>query len=164
MCIRDRDIQRMSRSGKLAALTVVMKKHPDSLFPVEGSAEFKANEAAKIAAEEIELFRGSVRELAGLFPVNVNTICTAALAAGDSVGFDTKAVLIADSRLDEMVIDVLAEGPPTATGGRGMRVRSIRENPSKRGEVTGQATLMSFFSSLRQLCENPPRGNGIHLC
>ena len=141
-----------------------MKKHPDSLMPIKPSAAFDANEEAKQKQAEVELFDGSVRELAGLFPVNVNTICTAAIAANKTVGFDTRAVLVADSRLDEMVIDVLAEGPPLPSGAPGLRVRSIRENPSKRGEVTGQATLLSFFNSLSGYCSSTSRGNGVHLC
>ena len=158
------DIQRMSDGGKLAKLTVTMKKHPESLFPVQPSAAHDANESAKTSSDEVQIYDGSVRELALLFPVNVNTICTAAIAANKTVGFDTRAILIADSSLDEMVIDVLAEGPAIADGSKGLRVRSVRENPSKKGEVTGQATLLSFFGTLKRICSDTPRGNGVHLC
>ena len=157
------DIQRMAESGKLAKLTVTMKKHPESLFPLKSSPEFEANEAAKGKQEECVLYDGPTRPLAATFPVNVNTICTAAIAANTSVGFDTRAILIADARLEEMQIIVKAEGPPMPDGSPGVRITTVRENPSKRGEVTGHATLLSFFSSLKRLCNGAPLGRGVHL-
>merc|ERR1711865_322000 len=140
------------------------KKHPESLFPVQPSEAYTSNEAAKGASGEVQLYDGSVRELASLFPVNVNTICTAAIAANQTVGFDTRAVLIADSTLEEMVIEVLAEGPAKADGKPGLRIQTVRSNPSKKGEVTGQATLMSFFSTMKRICTDAPKGSGVHLC
>ena len=45
----------------------------------------------------MELFRGSVRDVAAVFPVNVNTMATAALAAAHGLGFDgTTAAIVAD--------------------------------------------------------------------
>ena len=159
------DIKRMSDSGKLAALRVTMKKHPDSLYPVKGTPEHAANEGAKGKAEAVTLYDGPVRQLARTFPVNVNTICTAAIAANKTVGMGgTRAVLVADSRLEEMIIEVRAEGPKKPDGSPGLRITTLRENPSKRGAVTGQATLNSFFSSLTRLCGKSPQGDGVHLC
>jgi predicted dinucleotide-utilizing enzyme len=157
------DIQRMAESGKLAKLTVTMKKHPESLFPVRPSPEYDANEEAKGKQEECILYDGPTRPLAATFPVNVNTICTAAIAANSSIGFDTRAILIADARLEEMQIIVKAEGPPMPDGSPGVRITTVRENPSKKGEVTGHATLLSFFSSLRRLCGAASLGKGVHL-
>jgi len=73
-------------------------------------------------------------------------------------------ILIADPRLEEMVIEVCAEGPCKEDGSPGLRITTLRENPSVRGAVTGTATLNSFFSSLSRLCQKAPLGDGVHLC
>ena len=57
------DIKRMSDAGKLARLSVVMKKHPDSLYPRKGTPEHAANEAAKLTAEACVLYEGPVRKV-----------------------------------------------------------------------------------------------------
>ena len=94
-----------------------MKKHPDSLYPVERTNSHELNEQAKASSEEVVLWDGPVRELCSIFPRNVNTIATAAICARNSLGMSkTRALLIADSRLDEMIIEVKAHGPPTAAG------------------------------------------------
>ena len=60
---------------------------------------------------EVELFDGSVRTLAGIFPRNVNTICTAAISAWSSLGMDgSTARVVADATLTKMVINVHLEG------------------------------------------------------
>ena len=141
-----------------------MKKHPDSLYPVEGTESHKLNEKAKTSSAEVTLWDGPVRELCSIFPRNVNTIATAAICARNSLGMSgTRAILVADSRLDEMIIEIKAKGPPTAQGNPGLRLTVLRENPSVRGEVTGPATLNSFYSSLLRVATNAPRGNGVHL-
>ena len=141
-----------------------MKKHPDSLYPIEGTESYELNEKAKQLSEEVILWDGPVRELCSIFPRNVNTIATAAICARKSLGMSkTRAILVADSRLDEMVIEVQARGPPTPDGKPGLRLTVLRENPSVRGEVTGPATLNSFYSSILRIVKNSPRGNGVHL-
>ena len=141
-----------------------MKKHPDSLYPIEGTDSYNLNEKAKQLSEEVVLWDGPVRDLCSIFPRNVNTIATAAICARNSLGMSqTQAVLVADSRLDEMIIEVKAKGPPTAGGNPGLRLTVLRENPSVRGEVTGPATLNSFYSSLLRIITSSPRGNGVHL-
>lgn len=158
------DIQKMDAGGKLHSLSVTMHKHPDSFMPVEGSREHDMNEAAKTGAVPVELFRGPVRDVAAVFPVNVNTMATAALAASRGLGFDgTTAAIVADPNLETMIIDVEATGPPRPDGSPGLTIRSVRENPSARGEVTGPATLHSFFSSLLNAARQGRR-DGIHLC
>ena len=158
------DIQKMDAGGKLTALSVTMHKHPDSFMPVAGSREHLANEDAKQGSDPVELFRGSVRDIASIFPVNVNTMATAALAASGGLGFDgTQAAIVADPRLDTMIIEVEAAGPPKPDGSPGLVIRSVRENPSARGEVTGPATLHSFFSSLLNAARQGGQ-DGIHLC
>ena len=141
-----------------------MKKHPDSLYPIEGTDSFRLNEEAKQLDKEVVLWDGPARDLCSIFPRNVNTIATAAICARNSLGMSqTRAVLVADSRLDEMLIEVSARGPPTAEGKPGLRLTVLRENPSVRGEVTGPATLNSFYSSLLRIVSNTSRGNGVHL-
>ena len=141
-----------------------MKKHPDSLYPIEGTDSYRLNENAKQLSEEVILWDGTVRDLCSIFPRNVNTIATAAICARNTLGMSkTRAILVADSRLDEMIIEVQAKGPPTADGKPGLRLTVLRENPSTRGEVTGPATLSSFYSSLLRIVSSSSRGNGVHL-
>lgn len=159
------DIQKMSEAGKVASLHITMKKHPGSLYPIKGTPEFDKNEAAKSpSAGEVTLFDGPVRELAAIFPVNVNTICTAALAARRTTGMDgTRATLVADAGLDEMVIRARVEGPGRPDGRPGLRITVVRENPSTEGEVTGPATMASFYASVLRVAGSPARGDGVHL-
>ena len=76
---------------------------------------------------------------------------------------NTRAVLVADSRLEEMIIEVKACGPDKEDGSPGLRLTILRENPSARGAVTGTATLNSFAASLMRVAKSQPRGNGVHL-
>ncbi len=160
------DIQSMSDSGKLAAMCIVMKKHPLSLYPTVESEQFSKNEYAKtLEGGEVELYNGNVRQLAALFPRNVNTICTAACAAWSSIGLDgTKAIVIADASLEKMVIQVHLEGPKNPAG-TCLTLDINRESPApKDGAVTSQATVTSFLNSLIKVASNPSKGNGIHFC
>ena len=158
------DIQKMSDAGKISKLHVTMKKHPGSLYPLKGTPEFDKNEAAKSATGEVTLFDGPVRELAKIFPVNVNTICTAALASRKTTGMDgTRATLVADASLDEMVIQARIEGPAKPDGTPGLRITVLRENPSVKGEVTGPATMNSFYASVIRVAGSPSKGDGVHL-
>ena len=50
-------------------------------------------------------------------------------------------VIVADARMDTMIIEIEMQGMPLADGTPGLVIQSKRENPSKRGEVTGKATL-----------------------
>ena len=95
--------------------------------PVKGTPEFDKNEAAKLDTKPHTLYDGPVAELAKLFPVNVNTICTAALAARDTLGMaGTRATLVADASLDEMIIQVKVQGPDQPNGEKGLRITVLR--------------------------------------
>lgn len=160
------DIQKMSDMGKLSGLRVVMKKHPLSLYPSPESEAFTLNEQAKESdGGEVMLFDGSVRDLAALFPRNVNTICTAAIAAWSSVGMDkSTACVITDASLEKMVIDLTLEGAKDANG-KCLTINVCRESPAaKSGAVTSQATVTSFLASLLAVAGEPSRGDGLHLC
>ena len=61
-----------------------------------------------------------------------------------------------------MIIEVEATARQP-DGSPGLVIRSVRENPSARGEVTGPATLHSFFSSLLNAARQGGQ-DGIHLC
>ena len=158
------DIKKMSDGGRLAALQVTMKKHPLSLYPVKDTPQFDENERAKTVDEEVVLYEGPVRGIASIFPRNVNTLCTAAIAAGKTTGLDgTVARLVADRRLTDMIIDLDIKGPPKPGGGVGLRLRCTRENPSTPGAVTGMATLHSFYSSLKRVVMGARGKDGVHL-
>jgi aspartate dehydrogenase len=162
------DIQKMSDMGKLSGLRVVMKKHPLSLYPTPGTEAFHLNEAAKSSESEggeVLLFDGTVRNLANLFPRNVNTICTAAIAAWSSVGMDNStACVITDSNLEKMIIDVTLEGAKDKNG-KCLTINIVRDSPApKSGAVTSQATVTSFLASLLAVAGQPSRGDGLHLC
>jgi len=163
------DIQKMSDMGKLSSMRVVMKKHPLSLYPTVGSEQYLLNEQAKASGSdggEVTLFDGSVRELAGIFPRNVNTICTAAIAAWSSVGMDkASACVITDNTLEKMIIELTLEGAKNPETGKCLSINVRRDSPAAiSGAVTSQATVASFLSSLLHVASNPPKGDGLHLC
>lgn len=163
------DIQKMSDMGKLSSMRVIMKKHPLSLYPTEGSEQHRLNEQAKGSGSnggEVTLFDGSVRDLAGIFPRNVNTICTAAIAAWSSVGMDNAtACVITDNTLEKMIIDLTLEGAKNPETGKCLSINVCRDSPAAiSGAVTSQATVASFLSSLLHVASNPPKGDGLHLC
>jgi predicted dinucleotide-utilizing enzyme len=158
------DIKKMSDGGQLRKLQITMVKHPLSLYPEKDTPEHDLNEQAKRQDAPVVLYRGPIRGVARVFPRNVNTLCTAALAAVKTTGMDgTVGVLIADRRMQDMVIETVAEGPPKSAAVPGLRVRVTRENPSEPGEVTGMATFHSFYSSLMRVAATPAAGPGIHL-
>ncbi len=159
------DLKKMSDAGQLRRLQVTMTKHPLSLYPEPGTPEHAANEAAKIHDGPVVLYKGPIRRLAAVCPRNVNTLCTAALAAIKTTGMDhTEGVLVADRSLMDMIIEVKAEGPARPKdGGPGLRIDVTRRNPSEPGEVTGMATFQSFYASLLRVASSPSQGRGVHL-
>jgi len=125
-------------------VTIIMKKNPRNL-------DF--NYAKRWNAEEINkqtvLYDGPTRGICPLFPKNVNSHATLALAG---IGLDrTHSVLIADPKLDESIIEIEAEGA-------GNRIYIVRSNPIK--GVTGKLTLMSILESVRKTQELGP---GLHI-
>jgi len=89
------------------------------------------------AAEAI-LYDGPTRGILGLFPKNVNSHATLALA---TMGLDrTRSVLVADRSLDASVIEISASG-----GGTSIYIE--RRNPIK--GVTGTLTILSVLESIK---------------
>jgi aspartate dehydrogenase len=83
-------------------VTITFRKHPSNLdFASSG------REAREIDAETV-LYDGPVRGIAHLYPRNVNTMVTCALA---TIGLDRcRARLVADPKLDHAVAEVEAWG------------------------------------------------------
>jgi aspartate dehydrogenase len=83
-------------------VTITFRKHPDK---IDLSA---VNWRARDITSETVIFDGPVRQIAPLFPRNVNTMVTCALA---TVGLDRcRGRMIADPALDHAVADVEARG------------------------------------------------------
>ena len=115
-------------------VTVTFGKHPDNIDFSE--SEF---DAAGIS-RETTLYDGPARGIARLYPRNVNTIITCALA---TVGPDRlRAVLITDPELDRAVAEVEAHGKD------GSYLRTVREQPAV--GVSGTEMFESLCRSLTQ--------------
>ena len=139
------DIAKMQRSGTLEGLTVVMAKHPSHLASVCGEVRARLDRyvADETQTGPCELYRGPVGPLCPQAPNNVNTLACGALVG---LGFEkTEGVLIADKS---------ATGHHTVTvqvrGRNGFKVDTVRSNPAQLGAVTGSATFMSFWNSLKR--------------
>jgi aspartate dehydrogenase len=83
------------------------------------------------------LYDGPTRAICPLFPRNVNSHATVALAG---IGFDrTRSVLVADPLLEVSVIELTARG-------KGVAMRIERSNPLK--GVSGVFTLNSTLAAI----------------
>ena len=113
-------------------VSMVMKKSPKNL---DFSAAPQFNPAA-ITGPTV-LYDGPTRALCPLFPRNVNSHATVALAG---IGFDrTRSVLVADPSLEVSVIEITARG-------NGVAMRIERSNPLK--GVSGVFTLNSTLAAI----------------
>lgn len=126
------------------AVTITFKKHPDNIdFTDSGISAAGINEATVI-------YDGPVRGIARLFPRNVNTMTTCALA---TVGLDRcRAVLIADPSLNVAIAEVRAEG----------KDGSVHESRKVQPVVGVSGTEMlaaQVGSVLRAAAVNPPGMN-----
>jgi predicted dinucleotide-utilizing enzyme len=137
------DIQKMQDRDTLGGLTIQMEKHPEHLKKVNGYIREKLDVymADETATGPLELYNGPVRGICSFAPNNVNTMACGAIVG---LGFDqTTGVLIADKSLTgHHIVSVKLQGK------NGFQVDTVRKNPAKLGAVTGQATFVSFFSSL----------------
>jgi len=122
-------------------VTVTMKKNPRNIsFDAAGGAW----DPAAIDRETV-IYDGPTRGICPLFPKNVNSHATIALAG---IGLDrTRSVLVADPACDLSIIELEAEGA-------GNRIHLVRSNPIK--GVSGMLTLMSVLESLRKIREAGP--------
>lgn len=70
--------------------------------------------------------------------------------------------LISDPDMTEWhIVEIDAWGPGDIDAGKAFHVSTKRMNPAAIGAVTGSATYMSFFSSLKKAHSGGP---GVHLC
>jgi aspartate dehydrogenase len=154
------DIAKMSERKTLGALSITMAKHPLSLkLEKPLSDKIDAYIADQNAVEPLVIYEGNVRDLCPLAPNNVNTMACAAIA-GECLGFGkVQAKLIADKSLEAHVIDIDVQGANNS----GFRVKTERYNPAKVGAVTGNATYVSFLSSLKA-CPTMKNNGGFCFC
>jgi predicted dinucleotide-utilizing enzyme len=144
------DIARLGDAGRVAKLTVTMRKHPASLQLRGPTARvLAAGKPSGAVGDAWTVYDGPVRALARDAPNNVNTMAAAALAV-PALGFDgVRGVLVADETLDAHVVVVEVEGPRAPGGGAGLSVRTERVAPAPPGAVTSMATVASFWASVR---------------
>lgn len=113
-------------------VTITFRKHPNN---IELGA---VNRDAKDIVSETVIFDGSVREIAPLFPRNVNTMVTCALA---TVGLDRcRGRMIADPALDHAVAEVEAWGTD------GSYLTTVKRQP-----MLGVSGTEMFQSTLRSV-------------
>jgi len=150
------DIQKMAQLNTIRDLRITMKFNADALKlnpPLNENLEAYVNDLAN--TEELVLYNGTVRTLAGLAPNNVNTMTCLALAA-NTIGLDkTQACLIAQKQSDAHIVSI------EVTGKNGFNVKTERYNPAKKGAVTGDETYHSFLASLLKASATE---KGIHFC
>ena len=116
-------------------ISITMRKSPKNLnFRWAGGIK------PEDITEETVLYDGPTRGVCPLYPKNVNSHATLALAV---LGLDrTHSVLIADPELDVSVIEIDAKGA-------GNEIHIVRKNPIK--GVTGKLTLLSTLESLKKI-------------
>jgi aspartate dehydrogenase len=122
-----------AREGGLTRVTHTARKPARTLLP--------ASEAADLH-EPRELFRGSVREGALLFPESINVAAAVALAG---LGLDRTVVcVIADPSVERNRHEVVAEG---AFGVLRFEIANV---PSETNPKTGKLVAMSVVHALRR--------------
>jgi aspartate dehydrogenase len=126
-------------------VTMVMKKNPKNL-DFSAAPQFKPNEIT----EATVLYDGPTRAVCPMFPRNVNSHATVALAG---IGFDhTRSVLVADPSLDVSVIEITARG-------KGVAMKIERSNPLK-----GVSGVFTLNSTLAAVCRAKGPGGAMQVC
>lgn len=125
---------------RFAQVSITFRKHPRSIdFAASGV------DPAGITGRTV-LYDGPARGIARLYPRNVNTMVTCALA---TVGLDDcRAVLIADPALDKAIAEV------EAIGRDGSRIATANEQPAT--GVSGDDMLASIVGSVRGALRQEP--------
>ena len=125
---------------RLAEVTITFKKHPKNLDFAESGID------PAIVKGPTVLYDGPARGIARLFPRNINTMITCALA---TVGLDKcRAVLVADPSLDKAYAEIEARGHD------GSRIATWNEQPAT--GVSGNDMLASIIGSVRAAVGRPP--------
>jgi predicted dinucleotide-utilizing enzyme len=116
-------------------VSITMKKNPKNL-----NFDAAPNVRAKDISSQTVLYDGPTRGVLPLYPKNVNSHATLAMA---TLGMDrTRSVLVADPALDISVIEIDAAGA-------GTRIHIERSNPIK--GVTGKLTILSVMESIKNI-------------
>ena len=128
----------LMRERQWDRVRITFRKHPDNIdFADSGYA------AEQIDAETV-IYEGTVRGIANLYPRNVNTMVTCALA---SIGLDRcEARLVCDPGLDCAVAEVEAWGTD------GSMVRTEKRQPAV--GVSGTEMLSSAWYSIQRAAGN----------
>jgi aspartate dehydrogenase len=122
-----------ARAGGLTRVTHTARKPARTLLPPEDAAELRGPR---------ELFCGSVRQGALLFPESINVAAAVALAG---IGLDrTQVCVVADPAVDRNRHEVIAEGE------FGQLRFEIANVPSEGNPKTGKLVAMSVVHALRQ--------------
>ena len=116
-------------------VAITMRKNPRNLNFSEAPGLEPAPDSG-----EVVLYDGPTRGVLALFPKNVNSHATLALA---TLGMErTRSILISDTNMDDSVIEIDAYGA-------GTRIHIERRNPIK--GVTGKLTILSVLQSIRNI-------------
>ncbi|MEW6673036.1 MAG: aspartate dehydrogenase domain-containing protein [Thermodesulfobacteriota bacterium] len=116
-------------------VTITMKKNPKNL-----NFDAVPDKCAQDISAQTVLYDGPTRGVLPLYPKNVNSHATLAMA---TLGMDrTRSVLVADPALDLSVIEIDAFGA-------GTRIHIERSNPIK--GVTGKLTILSVMESIKNI-------------
>ncbi|KAL5016345.1 hypothetical protein ScPMuIL_005934 [Solemya velum] len=139
------DIKKMADTGSLQGLKVTMTKHTTS-FKLQGELKDKND---LVTNTSTVLYEGPVRDLCPLAPNNVNTMAAAAIAA-HNLGFDkVQGSIVSDpGLLNWHIVEIDVIGPGDVDEGTAFHCKTVRKNPAQIGHVTGNATYMSFLSSV----------------
>jgi aspartate dehydrogenase len=126
-------------------VTMVTKKNPKNL-DFNAAPQFKP---AEISQPTI-LYDGPTRAVCALFPRNVNSHATVALAG---IGFDrTRSVLVADPSLEVSMIELTARG-------KGVAMKIERSNPLK-----GVSGVFTLNSTLAAITRAKGSGGALQIC
>jgi aspartate dehydrogenase len=126
-------------------VTMVMKKSPRNL-DFSSAPQFKATEITQPTV----LYDGPTRGVCPLFPRNVNSHATVALAG---IGFDrTRSVLVADPALEVSVIELTARG-------KGVAMKIERSNP-----LRGVSGVFTLHSTLGAITRAKGTGGAMQIC
>jgi aspartate dehydrogenase len=125
-------------------VSITMRKNPANI------SFDKAPHLKPDAKHPVVIYDGPTRGILPLFPKNVNSHATLAIA---TLGLDrTRSILIADPDLSESIIEISARGSGTS-------IDICRKNPIK--GVTGKLTLLSAFESIKNILKT---GDEVKMC